>query len=222
MLSSRAIFLCVVLALNSINVSAQQAVATSAEKSRVETPQSWTPEQMMKVQRIAAVRPSPDGRQAAFVVTEAVMAPDKSEYVNHIHLATISAGNEIISRQITFGEKSATLPVFSPDGKRLAFLSNRSGKNQIYVLNLSGGEGEPITDMKADIALLAWAPDGKSIAFLMPDPKPEDDEKKTKGKDDSRFFEEQILHVRLYTVQLEKDKNANYNTKRETKKLTND
>ena len=218
MLSSRTLLLCSVLAFTSAHASAQQADVISVDKPKAEVPKFWTPEQMMKVQRIAAVRPSPDGKQAAFVVTEAVMTAEKSEYLNHIHLANFSADAETTSRQITFGEKSATQPVWSPDGKRLAFLSNRSGKNQIYVLNLSGGEGEPITDMKADIASLAWAPDGKSIAFLMPDPKPDDDEKKVKGKDDSRFFEEQILHTRLYTVTLEKDKN----NKRETKKLTPD
>jgi dipeptidyl aminopeptidase/acylaminoacyl peptidase len=223
MLLSRKFLLLVILMMASGNILAQQATDNSAEKPKPEEPKFWTPEQMMKVQRIGAVRPSPDGRQAAFVVTEAVMTAEKSEYLNHIHLATIAGGNdkvggETTSRQITFGEKSATQPVFSPDGKRLAFLSNRSGKNQIYVLHLDGGEGEPITDMKADIASLAWAPDGKSIAFLMPDPKPEDDEKKTKGKDDSRFFEEQISHVRLYIVPVEKDKNS----KREARKLTSD
>lgn len=221
MLSSRKFLLWFILVIASVNVLAQQATDNSAEKTKPDEPKFWTPAQMMKVHRIAAVRPSPDGRQAAFVVTEAVMTAEKSEYLNHIHLANVAAGNDkaasdITSRQITFGEKSATQPVWSPDGKRLAFLSNRSGKNQIYVLNLSGGEGEPLTDMKADIASLAWAPDGKSIAFLMPDPKPDDDEKKSKGKDDSRFFEEQISHVRLYIVPVEKDKDS----KRETRKLT--
>jgi dipeptidyl aminopeptidase/acylaminoacyl peptidase len=218
MFSSRTFFILLSLFVVAHSANAQQPDTPTPAKPVSEAPKFWTPEQMMKVQRIAAVRPSPDGKMAALVVTEAVMGPEKSEYLNHIHLANVSAGNEITSRQITFGEKSATQPVFSPDGKRLAFLSNRSGKNQIYVLHLAGGEGEPITDMKADIASLAWAPDGKSIAFLMPDPKPEDDEKKTKGKDDSRFFEEQILHARLYIVPLEKDKNG----KRETKKLTLD
>jgi dipeptidyl aminopeptidase/acylaminoacyl peptidase len=208
--------------LAAIDVSAQQPDAPSPAKPASEAPKFWTPQQMMKVQRIAAVRPSPDGKMAALVVTEAVMGPEKSEYLNHIHLANISAGNEITSRQITFGEKSSTEPKWSPDGKHLAFLSNRTGKNQIYVLNLSGGEGEPITDMKADITSLAWAPDGKSIAFLMPDPKPEDDEKKIKGKDDSRFFEEQIFHTRLYTVPLEKDKSGKRETKNASKNLTPD
>ncbi len=218
MFSSRPFFILLSLFVVASGANAQQPDAPSPAKPISEAPKFWTPEQMMKVQRIAAVRPSPDGKMAALVVTEAVMGSEKSEYLNHIHLANISAGTEVNSRQITFGEKSATEPKWSPDGKRLAFLSNRSGKNQIYVLYLAGGEGEPITDVKADIASFAWAPDGKSIAFLMPDSKPEDDEKKTKGKDDSRFFEEQILHMRLYIVSLEKDKNG----KREAKKLTPD
>jgi dipeptidyl aminopeptidase/acylaminoacyl peptidase len=222
MFSSRMFFILLGLFVVANSTNAQQPEAPSTAKSASAAPKFWTPEQMMKVQRIAAVRPSPDGKMAALVVTEAVMGPEKSEYLNHIHLATVSADSEVTSRQITFGEKSATEPVWSPDGKRLAFLSNRSGKNQIYVLHLAGGEGEPITDMKADIASLAWAPDGKSIAFLMPDPKPEDDEKKAKGKDDSRFFEEQILHTRLYIVAVDKDKNSKRETKNISKNLTPD
>jgi dipeptidyl aminopeptidase/acylaminoacyl peptidase len=222
MFSSRMFFILLGLFVVANSTNAQQPEAPSTAKSASAAPKFWTPEQMMKVQRIAAVRPSPDGKMAALVVTEAVMGPEKSEYLNHIHLATVSADSEVTSRQITFGEKSATEPVWSPDGKRLAFLSNRSGKNQIYVLHLAGGEGEPITDMKADIASLAWAPDGKSIAFLMPDPKPEDDEKKAKGKDDSRFFEEQILHTRLYIVAVDKDKNSKRETKNVSKNLTPD
>ncbi len=218
MFSSRTFFIFLSMFVVTNAAHAQQLDAPPPAKPASEAPKFWTPEQMMKVKRIAAVRPSPDGKMAALVVTEAVMEPEKSEYVNQIHLANISTGAEITSRQLTFGEKSSTEPRWSPDGKRLAFLSNRSGKNQIYVLHLAGGEGEPITDMKADIALLAWAPDGKSIAFLMPDPKPEDDEKKAKGKDDSRFFEEQTLHTRLYIVALDKDKNG----KRDSKKLTPD
>ncbi len=225
MMSLRTILLLLMLPSFSASVFAQQAVepvpansvaASAAPVPTSEAPKFWTPEQTMKVQRIAAVRPSPDGKRVALVVTEAVMTPEKSEYLSHLHLTTNIPGTRPSTRQITFGDKSATQPVWSNDGKRLAFLSSRSGKNQIYVMSLDGGEGEPITDQKADIASFAWSPDDKSIAFLMPDAKSEEDEKKAKGKDDSRFFEEQIWHVRLYLVPVEKDKNG----KPDTKKLT--
>ena len=49
--------------------------------------EGWTPELIMKVKRVGNVRVSPDGGWVAFVVGEAVMDGEKSEWVNHIYLA---------------------------------------------------------------------------------------------------------------------------------------
>jgi dipeptidyl aminopeptidase/acylaminoacyl peptidase len=196
-----------------MRMSLLSAICLSALVAQ-ESPKAWTPELSMRLRQIPSVRPAPDGKRVAFAVTEAVMTPEKSEYLTQIHLA-LGDGH---TRQLTFGDKSSSQPAWSADGKALAFLSSRSGKNQLYVMPLDGGEGEPITDMKSDISAFAWAPDGKSIAFVMSDAKSDDEEKKAKSKDDSRFFEEHISHARLYVVKVDKDSNG----KREPKKLTPD
>jgi dipeptidyl aminopeptidase/acylaminoacyl peptidase len=201
-----------VLACTITLADAQTASGRPTAESTATAPTTWTPEVMLTVRPIQAVAVSPDGRRAAFTTSEVVMTADKSEFVTQIHLSS----GEGQSRQITFADKNSSAPQWSPDGMRLAFLSARSGKNQVYVLPLDGGEGEPITEGKADVAAFRWAPDGKSIAFTMADVRSEEEEKKTKGKDDARFFEENILYGRLYVVNLMRDAAG----KREPKKLT--
>jgi dipeptidyl aminopeptidase/acylaminoacyl peptidase len=194
-------------ALCALCLTAATAVALAND-----VPAAWTPEAMMSVRPIQTVAVSPDGKRVAFVTSDAVMTADKSEYVSQIHLSN----GDTPARRITFAEKSSTQPRFSHDGTRLALLSPRGGKNQIYVMPLDGGESEAITDMKGDISNFQWSPDDKSFAFTMLDVKTDEEEKKAKGKDDARFFEENVPQGRLYVVTLAKDKGG----KRTPKKLT--
>src|SRR5262247_4058045 len=78
----------------------------------------WTPELAMQVKRVSHVRVSPDGKRVVFVVANAVMEAEKSEWLSQIH---ISAYDGIGGLQLTQGEKSATSPEWSPDGQWIAF-----------------------------------------------------------------------------------------------------
>jgi dipeptidyl aminopeptidase/acylaminoacyl peptidase len=176
-----------------------------------EAPGPWTPDLQMRLRPIPDVRPAPGGGRAAFTVREAVMTADKSEFVTQIWL-----GDGSVSRQLTFGEKSSTQPRWSPDGQRLAFTSARSGKTQIYVLPMAGGEAEAVTEANGEIAAFAWSPDGTRLAFTMLDAKTEEEEKAAKGRDDSRWAFEKPLQRRLYVLPLAKGKDG----KREARKLT--
>ena len=58
------------------------------------------------------------------------------------------------------------LPSWSPDGRRIAFVSDRSGEEQVYVVDQGGGEPEQLTDgVRGRLYRLAWSPDSKRIAF---------------------------------------------------------
>jgi dipeptidyl aminopeptidase/acylaminoacyl peptidase len=159
---------------------------------------------------------SPDGTRVVYTVSEAVMTPDKSEFVTQVWLGS-SDGKE--NFQVTFGDKSSTNPKWSPDGRSIAFTSTRKdNKNNLYILRVSGGEAEPVTDLKSSITDFEWSPDGTMIAYTMADAKTDDEEKNDKGRNDYRWVDENVKQSRLYVVPVAKDASG----KREPRKLTSD
>jgi dipeptidyl aminopeptidase/acylaminoacyl peptidase len=161
----------------------------------------WTAGTMLKVKRVSAVTPSPDGRRVAFVVAEAVTEGEKSEWLSHVHLA---AADGSASRQLTRGDKSATSPKWSPDGRWVAFLSSRSGKANVWRINPDGGEAEMITDVKVGVTAFDWSPDGTMLALVMRDGKTDEEEKAVKEKRDWRTIDENVKMSRLYVASVEK------------------
>jgi dipeptidyl aminopeptidase/acylaminoacyl peptidase len=174
---------------------------------------AWTPELSMKVKAVGGVRVSPDGKRVVYTVNEPVMTAEKSEYLTQIWMASADGGD---AHQMTFSEKSSTNPDWSPDGAWIAFTSSRSGKNNLYLMRSTGGEAEMITDVKSGVGGFAWSPDGKWIAFTMTDPPTADEEKNNKGKDDSRWIDENVKMNHLYVVPMAKDGAG----KRESRQLT--
>jgi dipeptidyl aminopeptidase/acylaminoacyl peptidase/ectoine hydroxylase-related dioxygenase (phytanoyl-CoA dioxygenase family) len=176
-------------------------------------PTAWTPDVMMQVRGVQQVRVSPDGKRVVYMVREAVMTPEKSEFVTQLRIANRDGSEELT---LTYGEKSAQNPQWSPSGGAIAFTSNRKEKINLFLLSTAGGEAEPLTERKADVGSFAWSPDGSQIAFLLPEPLSEDEEKATKGRDDARWFDEDHKHNHLYRIYLQKDPAG----KREAQRLT--
>jgi dipeptidyl aminopeptidase/acylaminoacyl peptidase len=176
--------------------------------------QTWEPEMHLKFKAVGSPRVSPDGKKVVYTVNDAVMTADKSEFVTQIWLGDVATKRSI---QLTFGDKSSANPKWSPDGNWIAFTSNRKdNKNNLYLLSMTGGEAEPLTEVKSGVANFNWSPDGRSIAFTMTDPKTEDEDKNDKGKNDYRWVDENVKLARLYVINIQKDGNG----KREPRKLT--
>ena len=208
-------------------LSASLLVVIFAGAAFAQTTVQWSPELQVKLKAAGTPRVSPDGKRVVYTVSEAVMTADKSEFVTQIWMAPIgdttkpNGAQSSLPRsvQLTFGDKSSTNPKWSPDGNWIAFTSNRKdNKNNIYLLNLNGGEAEPLTDVKTGVTNFAWSPDGRSIAFRMADAKTDEEEKNDKAKNDFRWVDENIKFSRLYVIPLEK----NASGKREPRKLTSD
>jgi dipeptidyl aminopeptidase/acylaminoacyl peptidase len=164
----------------------------------------WTPDLAFRVKRVTAVSVSPDGSRVAFVVGTATMEGEKSEWISQVHVARSDGTGGF---QLTRHEKSSTAPAWSPDGQWIAFLSGRGkdkdGKDtkpNLWRVRVDGGEAEALTEEKAGITAFRWSPDGKSIAFLMADPKSEAEEKADKEKRDARVLDEALKHIRLRVV----------------------
>lgn len=116
---------------------------------------------LYKFQTISDPQISPDGTQVVYCVHRVDEKTEK-KYSNLWVVAT-EGGKP---RQFTFGDQNDSHPRWSPDGKTLAFLSNRGGAkgSQIYVLPVAGGESRKLTDMKGRIMTFAWSPNGKRFA----------------------------------------------------------
>ena len=106
---------------------------------------------------------NPDGTKTAFVLSEIDYKEDK--YHRHIWLAETETGK---LTQFTHGPGSDTYPNWSPDGRKLLFLSNgrqTDTKTQLYIINLGGGEAQLVAGMEKGVSNPRWSPDGKSILF---------------------------------------------------------
>jgi len=104
--------------------------------------------------------------QAAPYMTEPALSPDRAE------IAFISGGDIWsvpaeggVGRLLVSHPAAESRPLFSPDGKRLAFGSNRTGAGDIYILNLESGELRRLTFDDSQDTLEAWSRDGNWIYF---------------------------------------------------------
>jgi dipeptidyl aminopeptidase/acylaminoacyl peptidase len=164
------------------------------EPSKAEGPKLLTPEASLNLRSISDLQFSPDGSRLAFVVSE----PPKGERrARHIWLYERQSG---AIRQFTYSAKTESFPRWSPDGKQLAFLSNRDEEQQLYMMRADGGEASALTKGKRAVQSFAWSPDGKQIAFLAPDTKTEAEEKKEKDKDDAHVADKGDKHARLWLL----------------------
>ncbi len=159
---------------------------TSTDKIRL------TPEQAISERKIKDLRPSPDGTRVAFTVSEPAKG---TEHHSHIWIY-LAASREL--RQYTNSSKTESTPRWSPDGKKLAFLSEKDEYKQILIMPTDGGEALPFTEGKRSVDDFEWSPDGKWIAFLAKDPKTEQDEKKEKEKDDARSVDRDDKRTHLW------------------------
>jgi dipeptidyl aminopeptidase/acylaminoacyl peptidase len=169
------------------------------EPPKADAPKLLTPEASLNLRSISDLQFSPDGSRIAFVVSE----PPKGEHrPRHIWLYDEQSGG---IRQFTYSAKTESSPRWSPDGKQLAFLSNRDEEQQIYIMRADGGESTALTKGKRSVQSFAWSPDGKQISFLAPDAKTEAEEKKEKDKDDAHVADKEDKHARLWLLTLATD-----------------
>ena len=103
---------------------------------------------------------SPNGENVVFSVQKVERESEKK--YTHLWIAPVDGEKPY---QFTFGKHVDSKPHWSPDGKIIAFLSNRQDEKQaqIYLLPFSGGEARPLTALKGEFKSISWSPNGKTI-----------------------------------------------------------
>src|SRR5580765_2733258 len=137
---------------------ASLATLSAQNRPMAEVGPAPTVDQILSLKRVGSPEISPDGRSVAYTVRETNW--DDNAYETEIWLADATGGAQ---RQLTNAKKSSQSPNWSPDGSRLAFVSDRTDKRQIYVINRQGGEAEALTSLEDGVSNFSWSPDGRTI-----------------------------------------------------------
>lgn len=161
---------------------------------------------LMKVVNVGAPRIAPDGTRVVYTASETRTEKDKEwKQVTQIWVAPISGTGEG-ARQYTRGDKSASAPEWSPDGKMLGFLSDREkdGERQVWMMASDGGEAWAVTSHKGGVSAFHFSPDGKQLVFVATDQPAKDEEERKKVKDDTIVIDRDLKMAHLWLFNLEK------------------
>jgi dipeptidyl aminopeptidase/acylaminoacyl peptidase len=170
------------------------------------------PEDFYLLRNVSDPQISPDGKTVAYVVSWPDREKDATQMAAFV-APTDPSGRAPAPRRLTQRDRDHS-PRWSPDGKQIAFVSNRGEKNQLFVARLDGGEPRQVTDAPHGISQPAWSPDGKRIAYSARVGEHKDDKEKTPAEknaprvirdlryklDGIGFFDERRLHIFVVDV----------------------
>ena len=140
-------------------------------------PRPPRPEDLYRLRVPTEPRLSPTGSVVAFTLQ--TVAPRFDGYRHAVWLASVDGTTP--ARQITLGAGHDRHPRFSPDGRYLAFISDRRSRleeepergdsdredqSQVYLLPLEGGEARRLTDMPRGVDGFEWSPDGSRLVVI--------------------------------------------------------
>jgi dipeptidyl aminopeptidase/acylaminoacyl peptidase len=167
-------------------------------KQPASTLSAWTLDDVIRSEEAASFSFSPDARQVVWVKKVANLV--KNRRLGHLVLSRLNGPQEI---RLTRGADNCQDPKWSPDGRRIAFITNRALPEtpdasadddpapQLWLINPSGGEPRPLTRRPKGVTSFAWA-DPDTIIFAGPDPSQdeEDDDDDDDDKDDTIVVED--------------------------------
>ncbi|MFX3673817.1 MAG: prolyl oligopeptidase family serine peptidase [Paenisporosarcina sp.] len=119
-----------------------------------------TIEDLSKLVSVTQPTLAPNQKEAVFVHTKI----DDKENTYQANLWHVDLDSKEIT-QWTHGKEKNSSPLYSSDGTKLAFLSTRDDKNQLYILSTKGGEAKKVTSFEKGVSSFQWSPCGKKIWF---------------------------------------------------------
>jgi len=152
-------------------------------------------EDVLALKSVSDAQMSPDGKWVAYVVTSADMKENAND--SDVWLVSTAGGEPV---RLTTSKKNDNQPRWSPDSKRIAFISAREEKPQIFLISPFGGEPEKLTDSKSGVQSFQWSPEGNRIAYVAPQEPTPDEEKKQKDKDDAQIIDKNLKLARIWVI----------------------
>jgi dipeptidyl aminopeptidase/acylaminoacyl peptidase len=128
----------------------------------------FLPTDLSLLKEVSDAQISPDGSKIVFTVSETLA--DRARSVSHLWIVPAPGGEP---KRLTTNDATESTPRWSPDGRWIAFYSNRDNRDGLWMVPAEGGAPQPLIRVYRTNFFLnkagesfCWAPDGKSIAFL--------------------------------------------------------
>lgn len=118
-------------------------------------------EDLFRMRAVGKVAIAPDGRRIVFELKRF----DSAENRNFTQLMIVDVENGETRSLTNEAQRSDTRPQWSPDGSRLAFLSDREKASCLFVMPMTGGEPRRISDRDGNVSDFAWSQDGRKLAY---------------------------------------------------------
>jgi dipeptidyl aminopeptidase/acylaminoacyl peptidase len=120
-------------------------------------------DELLAIPRVTDPQLSPDGRWVAFTIGRQDREQNRS--TAGLYLVPVTGGEP---KALAQGPNERVGSArFSPDGKRIAFISNRSGASQVHVVDTAGGEPRQVTQLVTDASAVFWSSDGRHLHMLV-------------------------------------------------------
>ena len=135
----------------------------SALSSFAQTKRPMTIDDLITAIRVSEPRTSPDGKQVVFTRTTTALDSGR----RNADVWSVPADASAPSKELIGGDKTENSPRFTPDGRHIAFISNRDGTAQVYLADAGGGDVKQVTKVSGGVQPpLVMSPDGKKVAFV--------------------------------------------------------
>ncbi|WP_321474655.1 prolyl oligopeptidase family serine peptidase [uncultured Paludibaculum sp.] len=181
--------------------------------------EKWTVDDILLQERVSGLEISRDGKAAVYVKSR--MDKEKGEAISHLYLKRLGESDEV---QLTRGNDSESGAKFSPDGKRIAFLTSRKaagpspaqapaeaagGGMQVWFINLAGGEPWSVTKFEKGVRAFEWL-DNDTLLIAAPEDSSLYDQKVKEQKDTSQVVDDEkhAPPVRLFKFEVKGSKST--------------